>query len=105
MRGLVRRADVAGGRVLGFAYESKAQARPEAGKAKSQDFNRKAITNQRGVKILRFGLANLNRNATIDAVLGRFGVGYKRNRSSVEFEGKNLEVRHERLLKRPRAMC
>ena len=35
LRGLVRRADVAGGRVLGFAYESKGQARPEAGKAKS----------------------------------------------------------------------
>lgn len=35
MRGLVRRADVAGGHVLGFACASKAQARPEAGKAKS----------------------------------------------------------------------
>ena len=37
MRGLVRRADVAGGRVLGFACASKEQARPEAGKAKSCD--------------------------------------------------------------------
>lgn len=35
MRGLVRRADVAGGRVRGFVCASKAQARPEAGKAKS----------------------------------------------------------------------
>ena len=33
LRGLVRRVDVAGGRVPGFACASKARARPKAGKA------------------------------------------------------------------------